>query len=359
MKRLAIFLMTIIIFLITFLMTGCNDSKDEPKNIGFIILGDVNKSGWNAEQYNGIKAACEKYNLKLLVRDKVVPNSGQCQTAIRELASENAGMIFLASYSYSKEVKNLLGKYPEISFATNSAEVHAKNMTAYFVKMYQARYLAGALAGLMTKSNKIGYVAAIKNSEVNRGINAFALGVQRVNPNAKVFVTWTNSWQDESKEIENTNKLIQKIGVDVITYHQDESTTADTAESLGVNYIAYNQILKSESPHYLASIICHWDLYYTDIIKHYLGGDLNAVKNRWIGIKENVVELANISSSIDPAIINQIESLKEELKNDKMIFSDEIFDNEDCVRCIKGKVIGDDFLIERMIWLVKGIEVVN
>ena len=180
-----------------------DDLIENKKAIGFIILGDINEPGWNSSHYNGIKAACDKFGLKLLVRDHVKENSGQCTAAIEELASEGAGMIFLASYSYSIEAQNLVGKYPNIAFATNFAEVHARNMTAYFVRVYQGRYLAGALAGMKTKSNVIGYVAAMSNSEVNRQINAFTLGVQRTNPKAKVVVKWTGSWQDEKKEAEN------------------------------------------------------------------------------------------------------------------------------------------------------------
>ena len=188
-KYLYTAVVTTILILIPFIILLIDYSREfEEKStkIGFIILGDINEPGWNKSHYEGIKAACEKYGIELLVRDKVKENSGQCTETIKELAANGAGMIFLASYSYTIEAQNLVKEYPNIAFATNSAEVHAKNMTAYFVRVYQARYLSGILAGLKTKTNVVGYVAAMSNSEVNRQINAFTLGVKRVIASSKI-----------------------------------------------------------------------------------------------------------------------------------------------------------------------------
>lgn len=333
--------------------------EERQEKVGFIILGDIHVAGWNESHYKGIKAACENFGVKLLVRDKVKENSGQCPIAIKDLVQNGAGMIFLASYSYSIEVQNLVGDYPSTAFATNSAEVHARNMTAYFVRMYQARYLAGALAGMKTKSNVIGYVAAMSNTEVNRGINAFTLGVLRTNPNAKVVVMWTGSWQDEETEAAHAQRLIEEAGADVLTYHQDENATAQVAEKFGVDFIAYNEILSGYSEHYLTSVVCRWDLYYTDIIQRYLKGELNSVKNHWLGIDRGAVMLSDYSPSVTKEMISRLNSLKQELVNNKQIFSGEIYDNAGQLRCAKGEAISDDTLLENIGWLVRGVEVLE
>ena len=260
----------ILLIVVVALAFGLEQEPEQKDKVGFITIGDIREPGWNASQYEGIKAATEKFGIQLLVRDNVKENSGECPAVIRELIKEGASMIFLASYSYSSEAKDLVDEYPNIAFATNSAEVHARNMTAYFVRMYQARYLAGALAGLKTRSNTIGYVAAIPNSEVNRGINAFTLGVRRTNPAAKVVVMWTGSWQDEAKEAINAERLIREKGADVLTYHQDEDSVCRTAERHGVDFIGYNALLTGYSTHYLTSVVCRWDLYYIDIVQRYL-----------------------------------------------------------------------------------------
>ncbi|MBQ6005530.1 MAG: BMP family ABC transporter substrate-binding protein [Selenomonadaceae bacterium] len=341
-----------------FVLSFTREFAEQKEKIGFIILGDIKVAGWNESQYKGIKAACENFGIELLVRDKVKENSGECPAAIKNLAENGASMIFLASYSYSREAQNLVKEYPKIAFATNSAEVHAKNMTAYFVRMFQARYLSGALAGMKTKSNVIGYVAAMSNTEVNRGINAFTLGVQRTNPNAKVLVMWTGAWQDEVTEAQHAERLI-KSGADILTYHQDEEATALVAEKFGVDYIAYNAILNTDSEHYLTSVVCSWNLYYTDMIQRYLKGELNSVKNHWLGIDRGAVMLSEYSSAVSPQMISKLDSIKQELMNGKLIFSGKIYDNAGNIRCEEGEAISDDTLLEDINWLVKGVEVIE
>lgn len=327
----------ILIPTVFFLFNFASEFEERREKIGLIILGNINVPGWNKSHYKGIKTACEDFGLELIVRDNVPENTGQCIAAIKDLAAEDVGMIFLASYAYSSEVQDLVESYPHIAFATNSAEVHAKNMTSYFARMYEARYLAGALAGMKTKSNVIGYVAAMPNTEVNRGINAFTLGVRKVNPSAKVVVMWTGSWQNERIERLHAQKLIEEAGADVLTYHQDEEEVGRVAEKYGVDFIAYNSILSGYSSHYLASIVCHWNLYYSEMIQRYLKGELNSVENYWIGLERNAVTLANYSAAVDEEMIFQLEKMQQDILNDYLIFSGEIRDNQGNIRCRVGE----------------------
>ena len=348
-----------VIPLMTLIFTFLETFEERQEKIGLIILGDTKISGWNAAHYNGITTACKKFGVELLLEENVKENSGQCPVAIKNLVKKGAGMIFLASYSYSQEVQNLIADYSNVAFATNSAEVHGKNLTSYFVRMYQARYLAGALAGMKTQSNVIGYVAAMPNTEVNRGINAFTLGVRRINPYATVVVIWTGSWQDEATEAAHAQRLIEEAGADVLTYHQDEAATAQVAERYGVDFIAYNEVLSGYSEHYLTSVVCNWDLYYSNMIQRYLKGELNSVKNHWIGIERGAVTLSAYSPTITPLMIKQIDSLKQELINGKLIFSGRIYDTAGQIRCEEGEAISDDTLLEDVNWLVKGVEILE
>ncbi|MBR4904546.1 MAG: BMP family ABC transporter substrate-binding protein [Selenomonadaceae bacterium] len=360
--RIAVVLAIIFLLMIPFvtmIFDFAGTEKVRHEKIGLIILGDTKINGWNSEHYNGIKSACEKFGLELLLREKVRENSGECPLAIKELAEEGVGMIFLASYAYSREVKDLVREYPNIAFATNSAEVHDNNLTSYFARLYQARYLSGALAGMRTKSNVIGYVAAMPNTEVQRGINAFTLGVQRTNPNAKVVVMWTGSWQNEKVEAEHAKRLIKEAGADVLTYHQDEDATAQVAEEFGVDFIAYNEILNGYSDHYLTSVVCIWELYYSDMIRRYLKGELNSIDNHWLGIEHDAVMLSDYSPRVSSEMVTELNSLKQELKNDKLIFSGQIYDNKGQLRCENGEAISDDTLLENINWLVKGVEVLE
>lgn len=354
----AIAFLMILLPTLALMMDFGRDFEQTPK-IGMIILGDVTVPGWNKSHYDGIKAACDRFGLELLVRDKVPENTGQCPATIRELANEGVGMIFLASFDYAVEAKDSVAELHHIAFATNSSEVHLRNLTAYFPRMYQARYLAGALAGMKTKSNVIGYVAAIPNAEVVRGIDAFTLGVQRVNPDAKVVVIWTNSWQDEKQESINAERLITEVGADVLTYHQDEETTGKVAEKFGVDFIAYNAILTGYSEHYLTSVHCNWELYYLDVIERYLKGELNIMKNHWLGIDRGAVGLSDFSSAVTPEMISRLDSLKQELIGNKQIFIGPLYDIDGEIICEDGDAISDDVLFESMNKLVKGVEILE
>ena len=225
--------------------------------------------------------------------------------------------------------------------------------------MYQGRYLSGALAGMRTKSNIIGYVAAMPTSEVNRGINAFTLGVQRTHPQAKVVVMWTGDWQNEEVEAEHARRLIEEVGADVLTYHQDESEVANVADSLGVDFIAYNALLNGYSEHYLTSVYCRWDIFYKDVITRYLKGELNSIKNHWVGVQEHVIMLSNYSPLVTPDMAKKLDFMRQELLNGKLIFANEIYDNQNNLRCARGEAISDDELLENINWLVKGVEILE
>ena len=339
--------------------------KESPPKIGFVMLGGMTDEGWNKSQYEAIREVTDAMGAQLLVKQYIREGTGACTKAVEELSAEGAGMIFLSSYSYSMEAKNFIGRYPQIAFATNSAEHHAKNMTAYFVRMYQGRFLAGIIAGLKTKTGIVGYVAAMPNSEVNRGINAFTLGVRRVNPKAKVLVTWTNAWQDEEKEMANARLLVNKGNADVLTYHQDEKATADACEEMGIDFIGYHEVLAGYSPHNLTNLVCRWEIYYRDIVQRYLKGEINSVNNHWIGIddapgpEQEVVYLSPFSSAITEEMTLEEEDWHQRILGGYRVFEGPLYDNRGNLRVEAGETIGDDALLEHIDWLVQGVEILE
>ena len=347
--------------IILILIFGLNfdENKKQKEKVGFIILGDIDEAGWNASHYNGIRAACDEFDMELLVRDHVQENTGQCRTAVEDLAAQGVGMIVLASFDYPPEVRDLMDKYSNISFIDTSTKETAKNLTACFARMYQGRYLSGALAGMKTKSNVIGYVAAMPNAEVCRGINAFTLGLQRTNPNAKVVVMFTGDWENYEVEALHAQRLVEEKGADILTYHQDDAAVPDVADFLGVDFIGYNTLLSGYSEHYLTSIICRWDFLYKDVVQKYLKGELSAIRNRWIGVQEGVISLSKFSSEVTPEMKDYLNSLENELKNNELIFSNIIYDNQGNLRCTEGETISEEELLKNIDWLVRGVEVLE
>lgn len=344
----------VLVIMIVFIITTGYDRNSVPK-IGVIITGSINDDGWNGMHYQGVSYACEQLGAELLVKENVPEGTGRCAEAVQELVAEGAEMIILSSYAYPEEVKDVVRQYPEIVFYGISAEHYAENMTSYFGRMYQARYLAGMVAGMKTESGIVGYVAAMPNSEVNRGINAFTLGVRSVNEEATVNVIWTDTWEDSEKESVAANILIEKQGADVITYHQNQHYVAQVADKAGVYSIGYNATAEGLSGNYLTAAVWDWNELYFQIVREFMQGKANSVKRHWFGIDTGVVGLAEYSELVDEEIIGKVEMAKEEMCAGKDVFSGVIYDNTGGLRCDEGESISDEILLEKMDWYVDGV----
>lgn len=348
--------LAILFILFLLLMPFENNHREQPAKIGFVMAGQKDESGWNDMHYQGIREACEELGAELIVRENVKEFSGQCAVAVKEMAEEDVGMIVLGSYGYAKEMKDLVAEYPDIDFYVNSSEYHRENMTYYFARMYQTRYLSGILAGMKTKNDKIGYVAAMPNNEVNRGISAFALGVRRVNPDARVIVSWTGSWDDEQKEKESARKLIEEKEVDVLTYHQNQNYVIQVAEEKGVASIGFHDRFYGFSPKYLTSAVYDWYAVYKELVREFMRGKGNSQENYWIGIEKGAVSLSEYSSEVTQEIQDEVEKAKKEILEGKDVFLGVIYDNQGNLRCGEDEVIGDEMLLEQFNWYAEGIE---
>lgn len=348
----------VIMVLLFFMLIGVGNGKQKDnKKIGFVLSGGATEEGWNGMHYRGMKKACDEAEVDLLVSENVPEFSGQCEMAIRELTSAGCEMLVLSSYGYAKEAHHIAEEYPDTVFYVNSSEYHAENMTSYFVKMYQARYLAGIIAGMMTKANQIGYVAAMSNNEVNRGISAFTLGVKRVNPEAEVVVVFTGTWDDETLEKTAAEKLIQKAGVDVITYHQNQSYVAEVAEREGIYSIGYHESPQKFSDNYLTTVKCDWSLVYRELVQAFLKGKANSVENFWIGMDTGAVGLSELSKNVTKEVREKVEDATKEILNGKEIFSGVIYDTNGNQQCGEDELISDERLLEQFDWLVEGVKI--
>ncbi len=321
------------------------------------MSGKIEDSGWNSVHYNGIKSACDMLDAELLVKEDVKEFSGMCSLAIEELVKAGVHMIILSSYGYSEEVKDIIKKYPEVVFYANSSEYHDKNLISYFARLYQVRYLSGIIAGMMTKNNKIGYVASMENDEVNRGINAFTLGVKRVNKDAEVIVYWTGAWEDKEKEVMAANTLIENAQVDIITYHQNRDYVAEVAEKQGIYCIGYHLPPENLAPTYLTTVECKWELIYKQLFNEFLKRRETLQRNYWIGLEEDAVGLSEYSSLISEEIKEVVELAKQEIMEGKAVFSGLIYDTRGQLRCYEGEMISDEALLEQFDWFVKGVKI--
>ena len=354
-QRVLLLLIAVILLLLVGIIVFTGHQRDSVSKVGLIITGSVEEQGWNFAHYQGVQYACETLGAELLVKENVPEEKEACAAAVHALVKDGASMIVLSSYAYPTLVEDVVKSYPEVAFYGISAECYAKNLTSYFGRMYQARYLAGIIAGSKTETDSIGYVAAMPNSEVNRGINAFTLGVRSVNPEAVVHVVWTGSWDSEEKETKAATYLMEDKVADVLTYHQNQHFVAKTADAEGVYSIGYNEAVEGLSERYLTAAVWNWDALYYAIVRELMMGETNTVKRHWFGIDTGVVELTEYSALVDEEIRQKVEEAKKELMAGKNVFSDVIYDNKGLLRCGEGESVSDEILLERMDWYVEGV----
>jgi basic membrane protein A len=216
--------------------------------------------------------------------------------------------------------EKLAAEYPGVVFAHASGyKSNESNFTNYFGRVYQARYLSGIAAGLLTKSGKLGYVAAMDktNSEVTGGLDAFALGVESVNPDARMYVRGTNSWFDPAGEQQAALRLLEE-GCDVIAQHCDTSVPQLEAEKAGVWGIGYNSDMSADAPNaVLTSVIWNWHVYYTYLINGIMDGSFTTTPY-FGGLAEGMVDITPLSGKLSaPEIAQAVADARERLLNGK------------------------------------------
>ena len=223
------------------------------------------------------------------------------ENAIRELIANGANIIIATSWEYMDTCEKLAKEFPSVIFAhATGNKYNDTNFTNYFGRVYQAKYLSGIVAGMKTKTGKIGFVApwGKENSEVTGNLNAFALGVEKVNPSAKIYVKITHSWFDPMGEATATRALIA-AGCDIIAQDADSPTPQIEAEKAGVWGIGYNTDMSIDAPTaVLTSVLWHWGVYYITLIQSVMDGSFTAAP--WFGsLKEGIVNISPLNEDVD------------------------------------------------------------
>ena len=276
-------------------------AKEDIK-VGVLYISDpAEGSGYSYTHDLGIQGMQENLGLSSdqSVRKLVDDRDAQAtEASIRECIDEGCNVIFSTSWGYMETTAAMAEEYPDIYFSHGTGyKSNGKNFNNYFGRIYQARYLSGIVAGMNTKSNLIGYVAAqdSSNSEVTGGIDAFAIGVASVNPDAKINVIITNSWYDPEKE-EAASRQLLDMGCDVMAQHCDTAYPQTLAQERGVYGIGYNSDMSKETPDScLTSVIWNWSAYYTSAVKSIIDGSWDG-SNYYGGMAEGLVGITNLAS---------------------------------------------------------------
>lgn len=352
------------VFVIAVILLCCGCGKRNLKNdgdngkktkVGFVYVGPVGDAGWNLSHDRGRKHIEQNiYDVQTSYVENVSENI-DAERVITNLAMQGNKIIFTTSYGFMDATLNVAKKFPDCFFMHCSGYKTEKNMGTYFGRMYQARYLTGIVAGKMTKTNIIGYVAAHPIPEVVRGINGFTLGVRRVNPKAHVKVVWTHTWYDPPTEREAADSLLD-FKADVIAQHQDTYAPQQAAQERGAYSIGYNSDMSAFAPKaHLTAAVWNWGPYYVRVVKSIQDGTWKN-EQYWGGLEEGIIDISPFGPMVPEEVKRLVsdERMKIE-KHENAIFEGSIKDNKGKERVKKGVKMTDEELL-KMDWFVEGVD---
>jgi basic membrane protein A len=331
--------------------SGQSEKKDDFK-VGFIFTGPISDGGWT-QQHDAGRLAVEKMGVATLYKESV-PNTPESAKVMRDMISQGAKMIFATSFGYMDYMLEVAAEHPEVKFFHCGGYKQADNAVNYLGRMYQARYLSGIVAGMKTKTGKLGYLAAFEIPEVVRGINAFTLGVRSVNPTATVEVIWTHTWNDPPKEKEAAFALIDN-GCDVIAQHQTGPANLQAAEARGVWGIGYHADMNEAAPEAcLTSAYWNWEPYYVQEVKAVMDGTWKAV-NYWGGMDQDIVRIADLGKNAPAGSAEAVAKAQKMIVDGSLsVFKGPLKNNEGVTVVEAGQAPGDGDLLG-MNWLVEGV----
>lgn len=357
MKRVSSIVLALL--LMVGLFTGCSSTKNgqtEKKiKVGFLYVGPIGDGGWTYAHDQGRLYLQKETGVETIYKESVKEDAAEVQKAAEDMINQGCNVIIGTSYGFMDGMVMEAKKHPEVTFLHCSGNQTSTNLGTYFGRMYQARYLSGIVAGMKTQSNKIGYVAAFEIPEVVRGINAFTLGVQSVNPNAIVKVKWTHTWYDPATEKEAAKALLDE-GCDVIAQHQDTAGPQQAAEERGAFSIGYDSDMSKAAPKAnMTSAVWNWGPYYVQQIKAIQAGTWKP-EAYWGSIETGIVGLTPLTANAPAGAQEAVDKAKADIISGKnKIFTGPIKDQSGTVKVPEGTTMTDEEMLQ-FNWFVQGVE---
>jgi len=328
----------------------------EPLGVAFVYVSPIGDAGWTYQHDLGRKEMAAALGDKVKTSFVESVNEGaDAERVIRELAQNGNKLIFTTSFGFMNPTLKVAKQFPNVVFEHATGYKRAKNVGTYSARFYQARYLTGIVAGKMTKSNTIGYVAAFPIPEVVQGIDAFTLGARSVNPKVEVKVIWTSSWFDPGKEREACDALVAQ-GADVLTHHTDSTAVVQAAEAKHVYAIAYNSDMAKYGPHAELTAATHsWGKFYTHVAETVLNGTWKS-GDVWGGIKDGMVGLAPFNAAVPKEVVDLVEAKKAAIASGALDpFQGPIKSNDGALKVPAGKHMTDPEILA-LNWYVEGVQ---
>ena len=322
--------------------------------VAFVYVAPIGDLGWTYSHEQG-RLAVEALDGVTTSFIENVPEGPDAERVIRDFASGGADIIITTSFGFMNQTIAVASEFPDTQFVHVSGFMSAANSSNVFGRMYQPRYLSGMVAGAQTESDIIGYVAAFPIPEVIRGINAFTLGAQAVNPDVEVRVVWTNTWFGPPEEKEAAEALLA-AGADVIAQHQDTTEPQKAASDAGGYAVGYNTDSREfVGDALLTAPIWNWATKYVSIVEEVQAGTYQGDESFWGGLDSGLVDLASFGPSVSQDTIDLVEAKKAEMVAGSFdVFCGPIMAQDGSEAVADGECLGDGDMLG-MFFFVEGV----
>ena len=342
-------------------VTGVDD--DEKMKVGFVYLTTPGDHGWTYAHEVGRQDVIAHFGDKVETTFiENVPEGPDATRVIRDLAKQGNDIIFTTSFGYMDPTLKVAKEFPDTRFDHITGYKRAPNMATGNIRFYEGRYVQGVVAGMMTKSNKIGYIASFPIPEVIQGINAFGLGLRSVNKDAEVSVIWVNTWYDPVKEADAAKVHIAE-GADILAQHTDSPAMLQTAEKAGVYGFGQSSDMKAFAPKaQLFSSVNNWGPYYISQIQALMDGSWTTgdgpdhwAGNTWAGMADDFLVLTPFEN-MPTAVATAAQKAADDIRSGaNKIFTGPIRDNNGVEKVPAGKTLNDGELFTTLDYYVEGV----
>ncbi len=331
--------------------------KPAPLKIAFAYVGPVGDGGWTFAHDNARKALEAEFGDRIATSFvESVPEAADAERVFRDMVSQGNKLIFGTTFGYMEPMMKVAADHKDVKFEHATGYKQTENMRTYDSRTYEGAYMAGVIAGKMTKSNTLGVVGSIPIPEVIRNINSFTLGAQSVNPKVKTKVVWVNEWFAPPKETEAAQSLIN-AGADVLFQNTDSSAVLKTAATNKKLAFGWDSDMSAYAPEaHLASAVIHWAPYYVKATREALDGGWTGGANTWWGVKEGAIDIVSISDKVPAETKEQVEKVKAGLKDGSFVIWKGPIIGQDGKPVLKKDEVADDKFLGGIGFYVKGVE---
>lgn len=324
--------------------------------VGATYGGPINDAGYNQAMHEAVLAIKQNISCVQILEAENVYDEAGATTTIEKMISQGAKLIFATAYAHQNPAFELSKKYPDVKFEHVGGWMMSDNFANVFGKPPDVWYEMGVAAGMMTKSNILGFVGAFPMAWTDVFVNAYTLGAQSVNPKVKVIVADTFAWGDSAKEADTTNSLINQ-GADVIAMHVDSpQTIVSTAESRGVYSIGYQNLAAQQfAPEYwITGSGFTLGGKFTWLAQSVIDGSWKPIFLR-CGLSDGCMAIAPFGPKVPQEVKDKLAEVQAALQSGKIkTFAGPIYDQDGNLKIKEGEILTDDAM-SNVDWFVKGV----